>query len=104
MDAAGILGISVSTLRRLMRTGRIKYFRINHHIRILASEIERFQSDISINEAADILGVHTVTIRRLIESGKLPAHKVGRPYRIAVVDLHKLMVSEIPENKIIPFK
>ena len=103
-DTAGILGISVATLRRLMRSGRIEYFRITNRIRIPAEEIERFQSNLTIGETAEILNVHPETVRRLIKSGRLPAVQIGRPFYIALADLKKLMESEKLEDKIIKLK
>ena len=93
-EAAVLLGISFSTLRRLMKSGEIKFFRVGRGIRISAEEIERLGNSVTLQEAADILGVHSFTIRRLIKSGKLRAHRIGRPYRIARSDLELLMKSE----------
>jgi excisionase family DNA binding protein len=98
-DAAKQLGISVSTLRRFIRSGVIAYFRIGKRIRFSADEIARFGNVVNLKEAANILGVHPLTVRLLIVNGKLPAHKIGRPYRIAISDLELFMKSEKPTEK-----
>jgi excisionase family DNA binding protein len=91
-DAAMMLGISLSTIRRLMTCGEIKFFRIgNKRIRIASDEIERFKNSVTLGDAAKMLGVHGLTIRRLIKSGKLRATRIGRPYRIAIADLKYIM-------------
>lgn len=98
-DAAPMLGISLSTIRRLMRTGEIKFFRIGtKRIRISSEEIERFKNSVTLGSAAKILGVHGYTIQRLIKSGKLPATRIGRPYRIAISDLEQFMKSQESKN------
>ena len=98
-DAAAILGISYSTIRRLMHAGVIKFFRIGPRIRVSSDEVERFQNTVNLKEAADILGVHALTIRRLIKSGKLPAFRIGRPYRIAIADIEKIMEGGLDKVK-----
>lgn len=91
-DASVMLGISLSTVRRLMKAGEFKFFRIGtKRIRISAEEIERFGNSVTLREAATMLGVHELTIRRLIKSGRLPATRIGRPYRIAIADLNSIM-------------
>lgn len=92
-NAAALLGISISTIRRLMHNGEIKFFRVGVRIRIASDEIERFGNMVNLKDAADILGVHSLTIRRLIKRGKLPAIRIGRPYRIAISDIEKIMES-----------
>ena len=92
-NAVSFLGISMSTLRRLMHSGFIKFFRVGSRIRIASDEIERFRNTVTLKEAADILGVHTLTIRRLIKRGKLKAFRIGRPYRIAIADIEQIMQS-----------
>ncbi len=91
-DAAALLGISLSTIRRLMSLGEIKFFYIGkRRVRIAADEIERFGNSLTLGASAKMLGVHSVTIRRLIKSGQLKATKIGRPYRIALSDLEHIM-------------
>ena len=93
-DAAKMLDISYSTIRRLMHAGVIKFFRINTRIRISSEEIERFANAVNLKEAAKILGVHPFTIWRMIKSGQLKASRIGRPYRISITDLEQIMKSE----------
>ena len=91
-DAAALLGISLSTIRRLMALGEIRFFHIGkRRIRIAADEIERFGNSLTLGASAKMLGVHNVTIRRLIKCGQLKATKIGRPYRIAISDLERVM-------------
>lgn len=97
-DAVSMLGISMSTLRRLMHSGVIKFFRIGRRLRIAYDEIERFRNTVNLEEAAKILGVHPQTIRRMIVSGKLPAFRIGRPYRIAVADIEKIMGTDLSQD------
>ena len=95
-DAAALLGISLSTIRRLMALGEIKFFHIGKkRIRIAADEIERFGNSLTLGASAKMLGVHNVTIRRLIKSGRLKATKIGRPYRIAIDDLESIMEGDL---------
>jgi excisionase family DNA binding protein len=97
-NAAKQLGISLSTLRRFIKSGAIKYFRLGKRMRISADEIEKFGNVVNLKEAADILGVHPLTVNRLIKSGRLKAYRIGRPYRIAISDLEQFMQSENPSD------
>jgi len=98
-NAAIMLGLSVSTLRRLIRNGEIKFFRLGTRIRIDANEIERFGNMVNLKQAADILGVHGLTIRRMIKSGSLKAIKIGRPYRIEISEIERIMQVEKPKEE-----
>lgn len=51
--------------------------------RQIETELRRFKSALTADEAAHILRVSTKTIYHLIKEGALPAIKVGRGYRIA---------------------
>ena len=51
--------------------------------RQIETELRRFKSALTADEAAQILRVSTKTIYHLIKEGALPAVKVGRGYRIA---------------------
>ena len=51
--------------------------------RQIETELRRFKSALTADEAAQILRVSTKTIYNLIREGTLPAVKVGRSYRIA---------------------
>lgn len=98
-DAAASLGVSFSTVRRLMKNGEINFFRIGNSVKITASEVDRFSNMVNLQQAADILDVHAITIRRLIISGKLPALRIGRCYRIATSDIEKIMKEGIHKVK-----
>ena len=50
--------------------------------RQIETELRRFKSALTADEAAQILRVSTKTIYNLIKEGLLPAVKVGRGYRI----------------------
>jgi excisionase family DNA binding protein len=98
--AAVMLGVSLSTIRRLMKTGEFKFFRIGtKRIRIAAEEIDRFRNSVTLGEAAKVLGVNGITIRRLIKSGRLHATRIGRPYRIAMADIEAIMQSDKSKDK-----
>jgi len=98
-EAADLLGISLSTIRRLIEKGHIKSFRIGSLIRVSSEEIERFgmaEDMINLAEAAKMLGVANVTIRRMMRSGKLEGFRVGMkgPWRISIQSIEKLMRGE----------
>lgn len=93
-EAAKQLGVSISTVRRLMRAGKIAFFKVGPRIRISLSEIDRYGDCVTLKQAADILGVHKLTVTKLIKTGQLPAHRVSWPYRIYISDLEKFMESQ----------
>lgn len=97
-DAAVLLGISLMTVRRLMASGKLKFFRIGtKRIRISADEIEPYTNTVNLCDAAKILGVHDLTIRRLIKSGRLRAIRLGHFYRIANADIEHIMEGGLEE-------
>jgi excisionase family DNA binding protein len=98
-EAADRLGVSFSTVRRLMKTGEFKFFRVGNSVRIASSEVDRFFNMVTLKEASGILGVHEITIRRLIKSGKLPSFRIGRCYRIDISDIEKIMQEDTQNAK-----
>lgn len=91
-EAADMLGIAYTTLRRLMMSGEIKYIKITSRcIRISADEIERFRNFVTMKKAAKMMGIADLTVRKLVDAGRLKAFRIGRPWRISIADIEKFM-------------
>jgi fibronectin-binding autotransporter adhesin len=90
-DAASILGVSIDTVRRWERAGRLTAQRLDGKNRYFAvSELEaiRAAQPLSSSEVAKLLKVSASTVRRLDAEGKLPAvrnEKGRRQYEREVV-------------------
>ena len=98
-EAAILLGISLSTIRRLIAKGHIKSFRVGNLLRVSQEEVVRFgagEDTINLLEAAKMLSVATVTIRRMMRTGKLEGFRVGMrgPWRISIKSIEDLMKGE----------
>lgn len=82
---AGMLGVTVATVRRLGREGKLRRYRIGRNlIRYRASDVRRYMSEraggdglLSTRDVAELLGVNPQTVRELADSGELPSTKFG---------------------------
>jgi excisionase family DNA binding protein len=94
IDVCKILNISVPSLRRAIKLGRIKTVRVGKFLRITAQEVERLigsQKTLSVKEAAELLNVGVIMIRNLIKEGSIKALRLADkgPWRIAAEELEK---------------
>jgi fibronectin-binding autotransporter adhesin len=91
-DAASILGVSIDTVRRWEKAGKLTAQRLDGKNRYFAvSELEAVKANqpLSISEVAKLLNVSASTVRRLDAEGKLPAirnEKGRRLYERHVID------------------
>ena len=87
-------------MRRMLKNGNIKSFRIDRRFRITSDEIERFgkgEDTINLLEAAKMLGIaNQNVIRRLLRTGQLTGFRLGArgPWRITLESIDQLMSGE----------
>lgn len=94
LDVCKILKISLPSLRRAIKLGRVKIVRVGKFLRITADELERLigsQSALSVKEVADLLKVGVTTVRNLIKDGKIKTLRLADkgPWRIPVEEIEK---------------
>lgn len=98
-DGANYLSVSVSTLRRAIKNGRVKTFRVGRLLRISLEELRNcieVEGCLSLEDAADILGVSAITIRRLVKAGTIKAFRFSDngPFRINQSEIDRMMRGE----------
>jgi excisionase family DNA binding protein len=94
VEVCKILNISIPSLRRAIKLGRVKTIRVGKFLRITADEVNRLigsQKTLSVKEAADILNVGVIMVRNLIKEGSIKAVRLADkgPWRIAVEEIEK---------------
>jgi excisionase family DNA binding protein len=84
-DAASILGVSIDTVRRWEKSGKIHAKRLDGKNRYFnVSELEYYKNNLplSSSEVAKLLGVSASTVRRLDTEGRLPAIRSEKGKRL----------------------
>lgn len=100
-EACEILGISLPSLRRAMKLGRIKTVHVGRLLRIPAEEIERLvqgeEGVINVKDAANLLNVRPETVCTWINAGKIKAFRLTNtgPFK-----LHKSEIERIAKEGI----
>jgi len=94
LEVCKILNISLPSLRRAIKLGRVKTIRIGKFLRITAQEVDRLigsQKTLSVKEAASILNVGVIMVRNLIKEDTIKAVRLADkgPWRIAVEEIEK---------------
>jgi excisionase family DNA binding protein len=94
LEVCKILNISLPSLRRAIKLGRVKTIRVGKFLRITADEVNRLigsQKTLSVKEAADLLNVGVIMVRNLIKEGSIKALRLADkgPWRIAVEEIEK---------------
>lgn len=95
-EACEILGISLPSLRRTIKLGRIKTVKVGRFLRIPAEEIERIiqgeETLLNVKESASLLNVSPATIRSLIKSGKIDATRFADagPFKIRKSEIERI--------------
>lgn len=94
IEVCKILNISIPSLRRAIKLGRVKTIFVGRFLRITAEEVARLigsQKTLSVKEAADILNVGVTAVRNLIKEGSIKALRLADkgPWRIAAEELEK---------------
>ena len=94
LEVCKILNISLPSLRRAIKLGRVKTIKVGKFLRITAQEVERLigsQKTLSVKEAADLLNVGVIMVRNLIKEGSIKAVRLADkgPWRIAVEEIEK---------------
>jgi excisionase family DNA binding protein len=95
VEVCKILNISVPSLRRAIKLGRVKTIFVGKFLRITAEEVNRLigsQKTLSVKEAAEILNVGVYMVRNLIKEGSIKAVRLADkgPWRIAVEEIEKI--------------
>jgi excisionase family DNA binding protein len=95
-EACEILSISLPSLRRSIKIGRIKTVYVGKYLRIPAHEINRLvkgEEVLTVEEAASILNVGKIMIRNLIKSGQMEAFRFADkgPFKIPRKEVEKFM-------------
>ncbi len=83
-QAAKKLGVSVDTVRRWEKTGKLRAFRLDGKNRsFLTHDIDalRLGESISIKKAASYLGLSSSTLRRKTLKGEIPAKQYPNKFR-----------------------
>lgn len=93
-EVCKILNISIPSLRRAIKLGRVKTIYVGRFLRITAEEVERLigsQNTLSVKEAASLLNVGVTAIRNLIKEESIKAIRLADkgPWRIAVEEIEK---------------
>ncbi len=94
-DAAFILGVSIDTVRRWEKAGRIRAERLDGKNRYFdVAELEAYKADepLSTTDVASLLGVSASTVRRLDAEGRLAAYRTEKGKRLyskSSVDAYK---------------
>jgi excisionase family DNA binding protein len=102
-EAMALLGVSQQSLRRAIKSGRIKTVRLGRLLRITSEELEKLvRGDkvlLTAQEAAEILGVSTFMIRELIKSGKIDAFRLANkgPFKIPKSEIDRISREGIPQ-------
>lgn len=94
LEVCKILNISLPSLRRAIKLGRVKTIKVGKFLRITAAEVNRLigsQKTLSVKEAADLLNVGVIMVRNLIKEGSIKAVRLADkgPWRIAVEEIEK---------------
>lgn len=94
VEVCKILNISIPSLRRAIKLGRVKTVRVGKFLRITAEEVARLigsQKTLSVKEASNLLNVGVIQIRNLIKDGSIKAVRLADkgPWRIAVEEIEK---------------
>ena len=93
-EVCKILNISIPSLRRAMKLGRIKTIKLGRFLRIKAEEVERLvgsQNTLNVKEATALLNVGVTLVRTLIKDGSIKAVRLADkgPWRIAFEEIEK---------------
>jgi excisionase family DNA binding protein len=94
VEVCKILKISIPSLRRAIKLGRIKTVYVGKFLRITAQELERLigsQNTLSVKEAANLLNVGVTAVRNLIKDGSIKALRLADkgPWRIPFEEIEK---------------
>ena len=96
--SAEYLGVSIDTLRRWEKAGKIKSQRLdgkNRYFKISDLDAIKYGDNIDINEAAKRLDISTSTLRRLADKGIIPAAREENGFRkFKVRDLENYLSSQ----------
>lgn len=98
-EVCEILKISIPSLRRAIKLGRVKTIYVGKFLRIPATEVERLigsKDSLSVKEAAELLNVGITAVRKLIKTGKIKALRLADkgPWRIAIEEIEKFTKGE----------
>lgn len=93
-EVCEILRISLPTLRRAMKLGRVNTVYVGRSLRIRAEELQRLieaQNTLSVKEAAKLLNVCLDKVRTLIKEETLKAERLTAlgPWRIRFEEVEK---------------
>lgn len=95
-EACEILSISLPSLRRSIKLGRIKTVYVGKFLRIPAHEINRLvqgEEVLTVEEAAHILNVGKIMIRNLIKTGQMEAFRLADrgPFKIPRKEVERFL-------------
>ena len=101
-DAASILGVSIDTVRRWEKAGKLNAERLDGKNRYFAiSELEavKAQQPLSSSEVAKLLKVSASTVRRLDSEGKLPATRNEKGRRLYAREVVESYLAHLPTHQ-----
>jgi excisionase family DNA binding protein len=89
VEASELLGISIPSLRRAIKLGRLRAVHVGRFLRIPAEEIQKLlegeEGLLTTEEAGKLLNVSPLTIRSLINSGKIKACRLSGEGRFKIL-------------------
>jgi len=93
-EVCKILNISIPSLRRAIKLGRVKTIYVGKFLRVTAEEVERLigsKKTLSVKEAANLLNVGVTAVRNLIKGGSIKALRLADkgPWRIPFEEIEK---------------
>ena len=93
-EVCKILNISIPSLRRAIKLGRVKTIYVGKFLRITAEEVNKLigsQKTLNVKEAANLLNVGVTAVRKLIKTGTIKAVRLADkgPWRVAVEEIEK---------------
>ena len=95
-EVSALLHVSLPTVRRAIKTGKIQIVRVGRLLRIPANEVHRLSMGehmLTVQEAADLLHVGVYMVRMLIREGTIKAIRLKDkgPSRIPVSEVEKII-------------
>jgi excisionase family DNA binding protein len=106
-DVSRVLGVSLPTVTRLMRTGELPHLKIGGRVRFRAEDIQPTREPVQPGEepvsyeyldkkqVCSVLKISSATLNRMLKRGKIKYRKFGRSVRFRVEDIgHEPAVNE----------
>jgi len=99
-EVCAILKISIQSLRRSVKLGRIKVIYVGRFLRIPVEEVEKLvgsQNTITVKEAAKLLNVGVIAVRNLIKNNVIKAVRLAEkgPWKIPICEIENFIKNNV---------